>query len=255
MGFNIGDGSRIYFWSQEWIHVVILKFRFSRTYALAVNKEGKVREFGHFVNGVWRWKIVVRRPLFNWELDQWSRLMVIINKCKVTDALRDRLGVNLTLVFYMSRVMENLDVVVQLLGFTMGGDKDPWSFFLDWHNTLWCTRNEIVFSKKKFQIDQIVDIIKLRIVSWVKAKWPDVQVCWEAGTSWVGGVLRDSLGGVLMKFSKHIGIAKSNYAEIVAICEALKLFIASPWASCKILVLESDSMNAVKWVCDPKDVP
>ncbi|XVF41640.1 hypothetical protein PTKIN_Ptkin01aG0296200 [Pterospermum kingtungense] len=41
----------------------------------------------------------------------------------------------------------------------------------------------------------------------------------------IGGVLRDHLGGVLMKFSKSIDISESNYAEIMAIYEALKLFV------------------------------
>ena len=34
-------------------------------------------------------------------------------------------------------------------------------------------RNEIIFNGKFFYFWQLIDIIKLKIVSWFKAKWPD----------------------------------------------------------------------------------
>ena len=46
LGFSLGDGSNINFWSDEWIEGITLKSMFPRVFALAVNKVGKVKEYG-----------------------------------------------------------------------------------------------------------------------------------------------------------------------------------------------------------------
>ncbi|XVF18913.1 hypothetical protein REPUB_Repub11eG0064600 [Reevesia pubescens] len=50
-----------------------------------------------------------------------------------------------------------------------------------------------------------------------------------------------------MVFSKSIEIADSNSAEYFAIKEAFTIFSASKWMSSHGLIVESDSINAVKW--------
>ncbi|XVF54365.1 hypothetical protein PTKIN_Ptkin05aG0175600 [Pterospermum kingtungense] len=76
----------------------------------------------------------------------------------------------------------------------------------------------------------------------------------KPGPAGIGGVLRDHRGKELICFSKNIGMVDSNTAEFLAIREAFLLFTSSPWApSCK-LIIESDSLVAVKWTLAPVSV-
>ncbi|XP_021290660.1 uncharacterized protein LOC110421389 [Herrania umbratica] len=63
----------------------------------------------------------------------------------------------------------------------------------------------------------------------------------------VRGILRDSSGEVKVIFSKSIGTADSNLAEILEIREAFLIFLALQWREHQQLIIESDSSNAVKW--------
>ncbi|XVF64641.1 hypothetical protein PTKIN_Ptkin09bG0184200 [Pterospermum kingtungense] len=58
MGYSLGNGSKISFWSHEWILGNVLQLCFPRLYALAVLKNGKVKDHGEFVNGIWCWRIL-----------------------------------------------------------------------------------------------------------------------------------------------------------------------------------------------------
>ncbi|XVF71505.1 hypothetical protein PTKIN_Ptkin12aG0043200 [Pterospermum kingtungense] len=143
-----------------------------------------------------------------------------------------------------------------------------------------------------------IDLVRFRIASWFKAKYPHVcgtlvdlvnnpskclppskaaigrtMVCWEKPQpgllkfnvdgsslgnprpSGIGGLLRDHLGRVLISFSKPIGIADSNMAEVMAVREALALFVTSEWVVNYPLILECDSQNTVCWVRNPCDAP
>ncbi|XVF79191.1 hypothetical protein PTKIN_Ptkin14bG0200400 [Pterospermum kingtungense] len=55
-------------------------------------------------------------------------------------------------------------------------------------------------------------------------------------------------GNAIIGFSKSIGVADSNEAEILAVREPLILFIASRWAQEFSLVIKSDSTSAVSWI-------
>ncbi|XVF65779.1 hypothetical protein PTKIN_Ptkin09bG0277700 [Pterospermum kingtungense] len=59
----------------------------------------------------------------------------------------------------------------------------------------------------------------------------------------------------LFRFSKAIGSADSNLAEILAIREAFVLFAESQWACLHKLIVESDSSNAVCWSNYSTNVP
>ena len=43
-------------------------------------------------------------------------------------------------------------------------------------------------------------------------------------------------------------MADSNVAELLAVQEALKLFVATRWASTHRLIVESDFSNVINWV-------
>ncbi|XVF77248.1 hypothetical protein PTKIN_Ptkin14bG0027800 [Pterospermum kingtungense] len=89
MGYSVGDGSRILFWHHEWIQGKILKFSFPRIFALACLKNGVIKDYGCFVEGIWRWEIDLGRSLFRWEWQQWNDLLSCLNKFQVCDFLRD----------------------------------------------------------------------------------------------------------------------------------------------------------------------
>ncbi|XWS54083.1 hypothetical protein CRYUN_Cryun10bG0058400 [Craigia yunnanensis] len=88
-GYCIGDGHNIRFWCDEWIEGVVLKLVFPMIFALLVNKEGKVRDFGRWINKSWSWNIVLRRSLFGWELHLSSKICVILKGFVVCDNLKD----------------------------------------------------------------------------------------------------------------------------------------------------------------------
>ncbi|OMO71317.1 hypothetical protein CCACVL1_18294 [Corchorus capsularis] len=74
---------------------------------------------------------------------------------------------------------------------------------------------------------------------------------WQPGEAGIGGILRDESGSTKVVFSKPIGLADSNLAELLAIKEAFLIFAASNWADEKELIVESDLKIALKWVNDP----
>ncbi|XVF83559.1 hypothetical protein PTKIN_Ptkin16aG0498800 [Pterospermum kingtungense] len=76
----------------------------------------------------------------------------------------------------------------------------------------------------------------------------------KPGPAGIGGILRDHQGTALIRFSKSIGTADSNLAEILTIKEAFLLVTSSRWVNLPI-IFESDSMNAVSWVSNPLKVP
>ncbi|XVE89047.1 hypothetical protein DITRI_Ditri19aG0118600 [Diplodiscus trichospermus] len=47
-------------------------------------------------------------------------------------------------------------------------------FVIVW--SIWIHRNNIVFHGKRMGIVQVIDLIKIRIVSWVKAKWLEIGI-------------------------------------------------------------------------------
>ncbi|KAE8655416.1 hypothetical protein F3Y22_tig00117027pilonHSYRG00012 [Hibiscus syriacus] len=75
----MGNGVRIDFWSDFWTGVRSLKEAFPRIYGLVIKKQGKISEFGSWVNGLWSWNIELRRELFSWEIPSWNRFNQVIN--------------------------------------------------------------------------------------------------------------------------------------------------------------------------------
>ncbi|XVF66496.1 hypothetical protein PTKIN_Ptkin10aG0040400 [Pterospermum kingtungense] len=54
----------------------------------------------------------------------------------------------------------------------------------------------------------------------------------------IRGLLRNHIGDILIKFSKSVGVVDSNCAEIMAIREALMLYLTTPWANESCLIIE-----------------
>ena len=53
-------------------------------------------------------------------------------------------------------------------------------------------------------------------------------------------MLRDCLGKVKAIFSKAIGFADSNVTELLAVSEALRIFLSLKWVFSHRLIIESD---------------
>ncbi|GMI70241.1 hypothetical protein like AT4G29090 [Hibiscus trionum] len=87
--FQVGDGKTIIFWSDWWIGEGPLLSLFPRIHALSINKIGRVADFGTKQALGWTWKIELRRRLFDWEQDQWSDLMNLLNGTRNNNLVSD----------------------------------------------------------------------------------------------------------------------------------------------------------------------
>ncbi|KAE8718620.1 hypothetical protein F3Y22_tig00110009pilonHSYRG00262 [Hibiscus syriacus] len=76
--FQVGDGKFIRFWQDSWALDYPFLVIFPSLFSISSNKFGKLFEFGEFQSMGWIWDVQVRRNLNDWELEQWSNLMVII---------------------------------------------------------------------------------------------------------------------------------------------------------------------------------
>ncbi|KAI9185523.1 hypothetical protein LWI28_008118 [Acer negundo] len=83
------------------------------------------------------------------------------------------------------------------------------------------------------------DVLKFNVDGSVKGNPGYAGIC---------GVMRDHSGKVVGSFSKHIGFADANSAEIAAIHQACVLCAGSPNLVGKKVIIISDSMTAISWV-------
>ncbi|EOY13434.1 Receptor like protein 6 [Theobroma cacao] len=85
----IGDGSNIRFLSDSWVEKGVLKDLFPIMYAFAKNKEGRVGEFGTWVNDRWSWDVELRMRPLGWEKLQWKERKATIEEFHLCKDLRD----------------------------------------------------------------------------------------------------------------------------------------------------------------------
>ncbi|XVE58756.1 hypothetical protein DITRI_Ditri04bG0194700 [Diplodiscus trichospermus] len=119
-------------------------------------------------------------------------------------------------------------------------------------------------------IKQLLDSIRLRVSFWCKAKWPAIHECLldiyihpdlvkipsnpnslRVGGNW----LRPQQGYVKFNVDGSSLGKPGQAAELIAIREAMAIFIVSCWAKTSSLIIESDSRNAINWVLNPKSAP
>ncbi|KAK2654068.1 hypothetical protein Ddye_013924 [Dipteronia dyeriana] len=75
----IGCGDRVQFWNEVKIEGKPLREVFPRVFVLALKKLGTVKDFGVWADSKWVWHIPTRRPLFDWEQDQWRVFTTFLN--------------------------------------------------------------------------------------------------------------------------------------------------------------------------------
>ncbi|KAK3219673.1 hypothetical protein Dsin_013643 [Dipteronia sinensis] len=75
----------------EWETKIKLKDLCPKIYALAIQKHGVVNDFGNWYDNRWSWEVLLHRPMFDWEKDQWevfvSVLDCLVLRKTVSDAI------------------------------------------------------------------------------------------------------------------------------------------------------------------------
>ncbi|EOY25753.1 Uncharacterized protein TCM_027122 [Theobroma cacao] len=302
IGYIIGEGKNVHFWTEEWIKWRILKKDFLRIFALATIKEGKVKEFGVWVDGLWQWRIELRRMLFGWEKEQRENLLKVIMENPVISGYDDKV---------IWKGSTSGEYLVSSFCRTMASKEktsdDIWKKVIERRfSSLYAlprkeeTVDHLFFECKveKSGLDkgvdevwdgkQCLDLVMARVTWWTKARWPEEchqtveqsrnfdldkakirnenkkeKMKWQppkkgslkfnvdgatrgmSGQATIGRVLRDEGGAIKVMFSKFIRIADANTAEVLAIREAFKIFGASKWVRSHVLIVESNSSNAV----------
>ncbi|XVF65299.1 hypothetical protein PTKIN_Ptkin09bG0237200 [Pterospermum kingtungense] len=249
LSFLVGNGRSIDFWSQVWIQGTVLKQRFPRIYAFALNKSGNVNDYGRMVGNQWSWEIPLRRRLFGWEEQQWNEFWALISDYFLCESRRMK--------SYGKDLNEKLATKSELVA--RGLMQEDQAMTAVWGKAAW---PKIVEGVE--EIARWPNLIKIP----VGCKGTRRNICWinpprnalkfnvdgsfvgSGGLSGIGGILRDSEANPKVVFSKSTGMGSANTAEILAIRCA-----ASQWASSHNLIIESDSTNAVKWVLNPGTVP
>ncbi|GMI68664.1 hypothetical protein HRI_000535700 [Hibiscus trionum] len=135
--------------------------------------------------------------------------------------------------------------------------------------TIWKCRNDVVFNDRKLGLDLLFDQTVLRVAWWCKSRWPEGRwaisdiVADPTRLSEVqnrGKIMQHSQwtapGRGTLKFNtdaavKGVGVSDVMTAELFAIHEALKLFVASKWSQDFEVTIESDNKSAVEWLQDP----
>lgn len=78
MKIEMGDGSSIRFWYDNWCPSSPLNISFPRMFSTSLQREDYVSQMGEWVDEAWRWNLSWRRNLFDWETEDLNRLYTII---------------------------------------------------------------------------------------------------------------------------------------------------------------------------------
>ncbi|XVE56506.1 hypothetical protein DITRI_Ditri04bG0015900 [Diplodiscus trichospermus] len=112
--------------------------------------------------------------------------------------------------------------------------------------TVWMTRNDLVFNNRQADLEQTIDLSKLRLAHWLDSntcKEEQHKKCHQLELP-DKGVLKFNADGSIIGNLRPAGIGRSVY-----------IVLSSPWANDHAIIIESDCANAVKWVSNPQVVP
>ncbi|EOX93245.1 Uncharacterized protein TCM_002090 [Theobroma cacao] len=169
-------------------------------------------------------------------------------------------------------------------------------YAINW--VIWTTRNDVIFNGKIWDMEQIFEPTKFRVVWLVNAKWPNhncsigdlarllsegniltrgrntkEKMAWTRpvkgslkfntngaskgylGDSGIGGILPNEQGDVLVLLCKFVGICDSNKTELLVVKKAALIHVASRWCTSRLLPIEYDKRNVIKYITSPTDVP
>ncbi|KAL9680066.1 hypothetical protein QQ045_017941 [Rhodiola kirilowii] len=64
---KLGNGGGTLFWQDAWLGDRALKDQYPKLFSLSLDTNATVQEMGSWVGGVWKWRVIFRRPLYLWE--------------------------------------------------------------------------------------------------------------------------------------------------------------------------------------------
>jgi len=88
--WKVSSGNDISFWEDKWVGNVTLKSKFLRLYSLSVDKDIPLNLCGDRSNNVWRWNLIWRSGLFEWEKLQVCQLLEVMQGSSSVSTFGDR---------------------------------------------------------------------------------------------------------------------------------------------------------------------
>ncbi|KAK2638287.1 hypothetical protein Ddye_026082 [Dipteronia dyeriana] len=88
----VGRGDRAKLLNDVTVDGTSLKIVFPRIFALACNKTGFIEDYVNWVSLNWKWEVSLRRPLFNWEVEQWDWFRGYLETIKIRDMISNIIG-------------------------------------------------------------------------------------------------------------------------------------------------------------------
>ncbi|KAK9283223.1 hypothetical protein L1049_011459 [Liquidambar formosana] len=261
IGVLLGDGEKAKFWLDCWATDVPLKDVFPRLFSLATIRKSSVQDMGFWNEGLWHWDVKFRRNLYEWESILYQSLLSRLKDVRLCECFPDKFIWKYSPSGLYS-VKSCYDAIVDR---ALPSPDDSWG--LIWkakrRTAIWvkALRSELGYS-----IDEFLNCIDGVRQFHIKKKKQKRTIIWyppspgtlkfnvdglargKPGPGGIGGVLRDEHGRILCVFSAPIGSVDSNFAELLAVREALRLFSASVWVSSSHLLIESNSSLVVSWI-------
>ncbi|XVE88638.1 hypothetical protein DITRI_Ditri19aG0085600 [Diplodiscus trichospermus] len=137
-----------------------------------------------------RGRVAVRSNIAKRGLMQWSEALCLF--CRLEVESPEHLFISCVVVW---RIWSHW---IELWGLSWVIPKDFRRLFLGWFDalpktvydqlwkmvffaivwTIWLTKNDVVFNDKGVSVEQVIDSSKLKLVHWVKAKWPRILTGW-----------------------------------------------------------------------------
>ncbi|GKU86994.1 hypothetical protein SLEP1_g1457 [Rubroshorea leprosula] len=76
---NMGDGCLVNFWKDNWTGDQPLANRFPRLFLVSTDKDKRISQMGTWREDKWQWTLHWRRSLYEWEEDNLTKMLEIIN--------------------------------------------------------------------------------------------------------------------------------------------------------------------------------
>lgn len=123
--------------------------------------------------------------------------------------------------------------------------EQPLLLIMVWH----CTHAPFIESSKSSSLDGVLP----PIIHEVECACILASISTTRDYYW--GVLRDHLSNFVCVFSSPVPAIEINSAEVLAIHWAIKLTLSCNWFNPSLVIVESDSSNAVRWCLDENGGP
>ncbi|KAK2649769.1 hypothetical protein Ddye_017258 [Dipteronia dyeriana] len=243
--------SGVGFWKDD-IHISHL------IYVLAYNKDGLLKDNACWEESRWVWDVKLRRPGFNWEINQWDCFKEALLRIRVRRNFEDSLawcyGFNVVWTIWENRkymIFQDLQADPEV---AMDTIKFKVSLWLKYHGLgSACDLSLSVLNPK----ERCVDDKKSKAKCFAKWSPPARNELFfnVVGSSrgspsdvGIGWVMRNSVGKVLCSFKILLGVEDSNTAEVMAIFKACSLIASNNRLADRNIMIISDSKIVVCWI-------